>query len=141
MQKMLTQCDMTLSEAQSDIKDLFGADYENDIWAMLCQINDLDPSEFEERQGVLVKEVENKLAISKDAESSKIIEKGQMVLDTEQRDHKQEQLVQWMESSYGGIVNFPVSQIFSIRCFVGTKHFPLSGTFITLTCIAAWLRT
>ena len=127
---MLTQTNMTLSEAQSKVKELFGNDYDNDIWATLCQINDLDPDELEERHGAIAKEVELKLALSKhaDLEPPKITEKEYppMVLDTElahptalEQPHEQEHLSQWVESGYGGIATPLGYQIFSIRCFVG----------------------
>lgn len=152
VQRMLTRSDMTLSEAQSDIKALFGNDYHNHIWTMLCQINDLDPSEFEEKQSALMKEVERNLALSarpsiSDLQSPKIISEKEYPLigfdlklarpTALEHRHKQEHLAQWMENGYGGITIPFGYQIFSIRCFVRCTL--LLDIFHMLTNITAWL--
>ena len=138
MQRMLTDAELKLPEARKEVHELFGDDYENDIWTMLNKINDLDPDEFEAMKGTIEKEVEGKTALANDADvemrspsAGVTEEEGQgeqweretVDLDThsarlEQQLHEQQLLAQWIAQSHNATINPPDYQVFSIACRV-----------------------
>ncbi|KAE9387885.1 hypothetical protein BT96DRAFT_948031 [Gymnopus androsaceus JB14] len=141
MQRMLTDAELKLPEARKEVHELFGDDYENNIWTMLNKINDLDPNEFETMKGAIEKEVEGKMALANDADvemrslSARITkdegqgeqgERETVYLDThsaclEQQLHEQQLLAQWIAQSHDATINPLDYQVFSIACWQGSE--------------------
>ena len=46
---------------------MFGNDYKNNVWAMCCKINDMDPDEWDERTSEIAKELEAKMGLVEDS--------------------------------------------------------------------------
>ena len=148
MQRMLTDPDLSLPDAQKEVQELFGDDHENDIQAMLNKINDLDPNELKAGRGEITVQVEEKLqssiaqqvAFARDED----VEMGSpsAMLDEEEgqseQDHtegwtinlekhlsclkwqldEQTLLAQWTAQIPNDTINYLDYQIFSIACQV-----------------------
>lgn len=148
MQRMLIDSELSLPRAQKEVQELFGDEHENDIWAMLNKINDLDPDEFEAGRGEITAQVEEKLhstiahelTFARNADvdmgspsGTPDEEDGQserdhtdertMVLDRHSARLKrqldeQTLLAQWTAQSPDDTINHPEYRIFNIACRV-----------------------
>lgn len=136
---MLTT-NVTLHEARTELQKLFGDEYQNDIWAMCCRINDLDPEELEENTFEILKEIKAKMGVERNVRSNTALvtmeeEQATMYIqkdteqetedesdggyeDEEQQTQEQKLLAAWIASNYGGTVNLLDYRIFAVRCMV-----------------------
>lgn len=132
MKRMLTDPELSLPKAREQVQKLFGGEPEKDIWAMLNKINDLDPDQFEETKSAIDKEVEDRLALAKDADveiqspsANVTVEEGQSEearrrsarLEAQLRE--QQLLARWVTGDSNPAVNPPDYQVFSVACRVG----------------------
>ena len=149
---------LLLPDARTELQKLFGDKYENEIWAMCCRINDLDPDEWEEKTAEIAKELEA-IIVHKEQptmndeeykeeevtmndeeyEEEEVTMNGdeseeEEVVMEEQETCEQKLLAAWVASNYNGTTTMDY-QIFAIRCMASGVCIFDNLTF--LTCIEA----
>lgn len=130
---MLTT-DLSLDEARVELHNLFGDDYENEIWLMCCRINDSDPEELEESKGKILEELDAKMDVERNVElETTLVEKDQATINLEketeiesEEEYEEEEfltqeqkfLAAWVARNYVGNTSLLGYRIFALRCKV-----------------------
>ncbi|KAE9385315.1 hypothetical protein BT96DRAFT_1007154 [Gymnopus androsaceus JB14] len=120
---------LSLPDARIELQKVFGNDYENDVWAMCCKINDMDPDEWDERTSEIAKELEAKMGLVEDSAMTSetvkeleakmgLVEDAAMISvdETSTYDKRRGRRA----SNYSGTTTQDY-QIFAIRCMRGSE--------------------